>query len=137
MCDHCHNVVGIPAQSAPRIADKMRGVRHALEARIPRQLSDVVGLACHELHSPECEVALFRYYVHRIAGEERLRDRLKELARAPEAAGPASARFSANLNDEAYARFRALAKAAGLNTAGVIRGEVRQELETVLRVAAG
>lgn len=151
VCDSCDKVVGIPAQSAPRIAERLRRERHSLEARIPRQLSDAMALACQEFRAPDGEVALFRYYVHRIAGEARLRTRLKELAQAPEADGPASARFSAKLNDEAYERFTELVRETGLNAAGVIKGlivqmmhdvfekkdtKVRRELQTVLQVAA-
>ena len=152
VCDECHRVVGIPQQSAPRVAEIIQGARRSVEARIPRQLSDVMLLVCSELRAPATEATLFRYYLRRFSSQARLRGRLVALARKPDASGRASARFSAKLSDEAYDRFRSLVHATGLKPGGVVKGvivqmkedildakdaRVRRELEGVLQAAVG
>lgn len=134
VCDHCGKVVGIPQQSVPRVAETVRGSRHPLEARIPRQLSDVMGLVCSELSAPDTEPTLFRYYVHRVANHERLRSGLAALVKRPEAGGRASARLSVQLSDETDARFRELTRVSHLTRTNVVKGVIMQMKRDVLDV---
>ncbi len=150
VCDHCDRVVGIPQQSVPRISESTRGgVRHPIEARIPRQLSDVMGLVCHEIEAPNSEAALFRFYVNRISKQGEYSS-LAKLAKSIEAGGKASARFSTKLNDVVYGRFRELTDRTQLKPADVVKGiivkikhevldkrneRLRCELRNILQIA--
>jgi hypothetical protein len=84
-------------------------------------LLDALGLACHELgFGAESSPILFRYYLHRASSKARSRAQLLKLAASEEAAGPASARFSAKLNEAMYQRLRELER-EGLKQSDVVR----------------
>jgi hypothetical protein len=133
VCDTCGTVVGIPHQSVPRVAETVRHVRRGVEARIPRHLSDVAALVCHELGGgPDATAIAFRYYLERAATRRLMRANLPALAGGPEASGRATARFSAKLDDEAYEHLRRVEKATRLKTTGVVKGLIVQMKHDIL-----
>jgi hypothetical protein len=133
VCDHCDHVVSIPQQSVPRVKEAVVRSRHAVEARIPRQLHDALGLACHELgFGAESSSVLFRYYLRRVSATKALRSRLSVLAASEEAAGGATARFSAKLNSQMFELFKGLERSAKLNRADVVKGLIIQMKQDVL-----
>ncbi|MEY4512242.1 MAG: hypothetical protein RLZZ450_4364 [Pseudomonadota bacterium] len=150
VCDTCDTVVSIPQQSVPRIKDVVRQARRSVEVRVPRQLLDALGLACHELgFGADSSPVVFRYYLKRIAGRSKLRARLASLAASEEAAGHASARFSAKLNDSMYALLQDIEQ-SGITQSDLVkamlvlikqdvldekRADVRRDLQSVMQIA--
>lgn len=151
VCDVCDKVASIPQQSVPRIKESIRYSRHSVEARIPRHLLDALGLACHELgFGAESSPVLFRYYLRRVSSKATLRARLSSLAASEEARGPASARFSAKLNDDMFEMLRGIER-TGMSQSDVVKGlimqmkkdvlddkleEVRRDLQEVMQLSA-
>lgn len=132
-CDVCDQVVSIPHQSVPRIKESIRNSRRPVEARIPRHLLDALGLACHDLgFGAESSQVVFRYYLRRVASKAKLRAQLPMLAASEEATGPASARFSAKLNDQMYELLQSIENSGGLTLSDVIKGLILQIKKDVL-----
>jgi hypothetical protein len=152
VCDACSTVVGIPQQSVPRIYEVTRTLRHSVEARIPRHLSDALVLALFELNAGSNAIGvLFRYYIDKLAHDKEQQALLRNLASSSEASGKATARFSAKLSTEFYHTFETLKVDSGLRTAALVKGvivkikldvldkkrpEVCEELRGLLRLAA-
>ncbi len=133
VCDTCDRVVGVPQQSVPRIREALHAARHSLEARVPRHLLDAMALACHELgFSPDCSPVLFRFYLQRVSAQPRLRAQLATLSGSQDALGPASARFSAKLNDDLYGRLLELERQSHLKKADVVKGVIVQMKRDIL-----
>jgi hypothetical protein len=133
VCDVCGEVVAIPHQSAPRIAETLRHTRHNVEARVPRQLFDVVALVGQELGGgPEGGSLLFRYYLERATSNRQFRTRLPALAVGGDASGRASARFSAKLTEVAYGQLVRLQKATRLRRTEVVKGMMVQMKHDIL-----
>lgn len=150
VCDHCDEVVSLPLQSVPRVKETIQSARHAVEARIPRHLHDIVNLVCVELGgSLDGAQLLFRYYLRRLVSQKALQvHHILTLASSEEASGTANARFSAKLNDRLYLDWKELT--AQHKKADVVKGmivqmkhdvldqkkpEIRKELRTVLELS--
>lgn len=153
VCDGCDQVASIPQQSTPRIKDALEKVRRPLEARIPRQLSDALGLACTvlgvDVHQSMQNV-IFRYFVSRVAGRPALIKRLPELSKAEDAKGQASARLSIELSEPLHEVISSITTSTHLNKSEVTRAilvvmkcslldkedkKLRRELQNIVAVA--
>ncbi|WP_201213969.1 hypothetical protein [Rhodocyclus purpureus] len=89
VCDRCHEVVGIPAQSTPAIREARKPASHSIEAKLPSVFIDALDLACFEL-SPEASTEwrkrLVTFYIHKYASGELTSTELSSLlGRAQEA----------------------------------------------------
>lgn len=150
VCDTCNTVVSVPQQSVPRVKDVVRSARHSLEVRVPRQLLDALGLVCHELgFGTDLSTVVFRYYLQRIAEGPEPGKELLRLAASEDAAGRASARFSAKLSDSLFALVRGIEQ-IGVTQSVLVkavlvlmkqdvldekREDVRRDLQHVLQLA--
>jgi len=133
VCDVCDEVVSVPHQSVPRIKETLRKERRAVEARIPRQLSDVLGLVCQDLgFGVDSAPVVFRYYVRRAAADARVAKRLGARLNSEEASGKATARFSAKLDEPMFERLQEIVKTAGLAQSEVVKGLILQMKEELL-----
>jgi hypothetical protein len=114
VCDVCDRTVGIPAQSLPKVQVARERATRSVEARIPKELDDALGIISDRLHArPDAfRGALIRYYVTRIARDPAVARHVCELARSHEAdgtpGGRISTRIEVNILGEATQRVRAL-----------------------------
>ena len=153
VCDTCDHTVATPQQSVPRIREAIQKVRKPVEARVPRQLSDALLLSCVTLGfavNDSVEMALFRYFLDRIASTPSKVKILSKLAHSEEAQGRASARLSIRLNDPLFLKFEDLLHRTKLNGSDLCRGilveikneildkknlKMRKDIQRVLRLA--
>lgn len=127
-CDDCDHVVSIPHQSVPRVKEAVEKVRKPVEARIPRQVADVFNLSCFEfgLSAVDSRMALFRYFLKRVAQSKTLSGNLEKLANSEEAKGKRSARFSIRLNESLQQNFESILAAEHLDTTDAVCGIIMQ-----------
>ena len=120
---------------------------------MPRQLSDALLLSCVTLGfavNDSVEMALFRYFLDRIASTPSKVKGLPKLAHSEEAQGKASARLSIRLNEPLFLTFENLLQRTKLNGSDLCRGilveikneildkknlKVRKDIQKVLRLA--
>jgi hypothetical protein len=92
-----------------------------------------MGLVCHELgFGSDLASVLFRYYLLRASERKALAKELSVLAHSEEAAGTASARFSAKLNENMFHVLEEVEKASKLKRAEVVKGVILQAKKDIL-----
>ena len=67
VCDKCHEVITIPAQSTAKIKSEYNRVRKPLEVRVPAHYIDILNIACQKIDSNLDESffkALVIFYIH-------------------------------------------------------------------------
>jgi hypothetical protein len=85
VCDHCDQVVAIPAQSTPAIREARFKVVKAIEAQLPAIYLDMLDLAAYTIDSEsstEFRKVLMVFYLHRFASGDYPRERLLKAHRA-------------------------------------------------------
>lgn len=73
VCDKCDKVVSIPPQSVPAIKAARRNADVSIEAMLPAQYLEILGLACYRIDpkaSPEFRKRLLMYYVYYSANDK-------------------------------------------------------------------
>ena len=89
-------VLVVPAQSAARIKEEREATKEEiLEARVPRELQDVLALLAEHfgVNPRRFAPALIRFYLHAAVEQRPLAKRLARLARAPLARGRLAGRI--------------------------------------------
>jgi len=67
VCDKCHDIVSIPAQSTPKIKLEYDRIKTSVEVRVPAHFLDILNVAIRKIN-PELDYkfnrALILYYIH-------------------------------------------------------------------------
>ena len=136
VCDRCDSIVGIPAQTTPRLREARVPLKEEqLEARIPTHLEDVIYLLAHEFAAPvqAFRPAVLRYYLAELMRDPTLAERVRLLATSDLADAPARARISLRVPTELLEDARAAARAAGIaKDSDMVRGLLLAAKEDVL-----
>ena len=129
-------VLVIPAQSGPRIKEAREAVKEeVLEARIPRELEDVLALLAdrYRVTSKKFTPALLRFYLHSAAGHPPLARRLHRLSRMPLAKGTLCGRIRVRCGPRLCAEVAGLAAAfEHASQSDFVRGAILAAKEDVL-----
>lgn len=135
-CDECGTIVGIPAQSTPRISEVRAPLKEEqLEARIPTHLEDVIFLLAADFAAPvqAFRPAVLRFYLAELMRDPALAERVRLLASSDLADAPARARVSLRVPAELLEDARAQARAAGIaKDSDLVRGLLLAAKEDVL-----
>jgi hypothetical protein len=136
VCDRCDSIVGIPAQTTPRLREARVPLKEEqLEARIPTHLEDVIYLLAWEFAAPvqAFRPAVLRYYLAELLRDPALAERVRLLAASDLADAPARARVSLRLPAELLEDARVAARAAGIGKdSDLVRGLLLAAKEDVL-----
>lgn len=152
VCDHCHETASIPQQSVPRIKEALKPKRFPIEARIPRQLSDALIVACDELHSDEeAKNVVFRYYLSKMSKKKSVKKHMMDLLKLDDAKGKRDERFSIKLNEDLNSIFEKIVHDTQLTAADVVNGifleikvqlldsknkSVKEDIQDILHIAS-
>ncbi|MEP6832652.1 MAG: hypothetical protein ABJB74_04620 [Gemmatimonas sp.] len=126
VCQTCDDVASIPQQSAPKLREARQSAPSRIDARIPKELRDVIGMMASEFGgSPEPFAGgMLRYYLAMIARDSVLAKRIGKLANSASAAGTPGGRIAFRLErsliDGAMAKVNA--KSDVVDQSGLIRG---------------
>jgi metal-responsive CopG/Arc/MetJ family transcriptional regulator len=125
VCTQCGTIAALPPQSMPRInaARDRESVR--IEARVPKELEDILGWIATQ-YSGRLDAfrgALIRYYLGELTRDEGMAARVKALAASRMASGRQDERFHLRLEKALLDRALAVARSAGVeDRSDVIRG---------------
>jgi len=67
VCDKCHEVVSIPAQSTPKIKEEFDRIKTSVEVRVPAHFLDILNVATQKINpdlDDKFNRALILYYIH-------------------------------------------------------------------------
>ena len=126
VCQTCDATVMLPHQSTPRIREARQTFPSRVDARIPKELRDVIGMLASEFGgSPEPFAGgMLRYYLALMAHDSTLAKRVGKLANSFVAEGTPGGRIAFRLDrslmDNALATVNA--KSDIVDQSGLIRG---------------
>ncbi|HSG07356.1 MAG TPA: hypothetical protein VLA36_03295 [Longimicrobiales bacterium] len=129
-------VLVIPAQSAARIKE-VRGTskEEILEARVPRELEDVLAMVAEHYHvtTRRFSPALIRFYLQSATEQPPLARRLSRLARHPLAQGRLAGRIKVRCESRLTVGLERLAGVLGdASQSDLVRGAIMAAKEDVL-----
>ncbi len=142
VCDDCQAVVGIPAQSTPKIRASRSKPLFSIEAQLPLVFVDMLDLACQKLAdaaSTDLRKRLMAYYIHRLANQNAHQQ--AELLTAgyqqaekefPPVPGKNLRRLSFKVQQGIYEELNALASASQLSKTSILKSLAYQIKEDVL-----
>lgn len=129
-------VLAIPAQSTPRIKEARKGSKdEVLEARIPRELEDVLALLAdhYRVTVKKFSPALIRYYLHAALEHPPLARRIVRLSRGPLAQGKRRGRIKVRCEARLCAQVERLAGRFDRSSqSDLVRGAIVAAKEDVL-----
>ncbi|MFT4927082.1 MAG: hypothetical protein ACI8WB_003188 [Phenylobacterium sp.] len=117
VCDQCHQVVGIPAQSTAKVKAEYRKVKKPIDIRVPAHYLDILNLATMKIDgslSDSFSKALILYYLHALSTERYPQQNLKKLLAMDIGNAKASKRLSMKVNEKSVAEIVSLMKKQGL-----------------------
>ncbi|MBA96176.1 hypothetical protein [Sulfitobacter sp. M22] len=135
VCDHCGEVVAIPAQSLPAIRRAQKNVEVSLEAQVPAsdiEVLDAAATRISERASKRHRKLLLAFYVRKMSQNPQARERLKQLFSEAKAAKPKvnvkipRKRLSFKVSRNFEKEFTELTKISGLKKTQVLRGVVQE-----------
>jgi hypothetical protein len=96
VCLTCDSVAAIPQQSAPKLRDARKKEPTRVEARIPKELRDVVGVIALEFGGDleQFPGGVVRYYLHELRHDATLAQRVAKLAQSGAAKGTPGGRLA-------------------------------------------
>lgn len=99
VCLTCGAVATIPQQSAPKLREAIAPAPTRIDARIPKELRDLIGMIAAELDAdPEAFAGnVLRYYFAELSTDRRLARRIGRLANSRAAAGTPGGRIALRL----------------------------------------
>lgn len=101
VCDKCHEVVSIPAQSTPKIKAEYNRVKASLEVRLPAHYLDILNVAIQKIN-PDLDENFNRYlilyYIHALSIGHYKQQGLSKLLATDIAKAKSSKRLSMKLN---------------------------------------
>lgn len=100
VCLTCGSVVTIPQQSAPKLKEARTPVPTRIDARIPKELRDLIGVIAGELGAAPEPFAggVLRYYFAQLAADPKLARRVVRLANSSAAKGTPGGRIAFRLD---------------------------------------
>ncbi|EPY9613438.1 hypothetical protein ACXH30_001235 [Enterobacter cloacae] len=117
VCDKCHEVVSIPAQSTPKIKAEYKKTKAPLEVRVPAHYLDVLNIATQKIN-PELDESFNRYlvlyYIHALSTGHYTQQGLSDLLIADFAKAKASKRLSMRVNASQLAALNSIMSAQHL-----------------------
>ena len=139
-CEHCGQVVTIPAQSAPAIAEARARETASLEAVLPAIYVDVLDLAVHRINpqsSSEFRRPLLSYFFHQYAhkpssARQLLRAHQKIALLYPEQRGGLKRRLSLKVSSSVASDVQWLLEATDLSKTELIKSLVYEIQQSVL-----
>ena len=126
VCQTCDTTVMLPHQSTPRIKEARQTLPSRIDARIPKELRDVIGMLASEFGgSPEPFAGgMLRYYLAMTAQDSALAKRIGKLANSVVTEGTPGGRIAFRLDqsliNDALAKVNA--KTDLVDQSGLIRG---------------
>lgn len=129
VCDKCGDVVIVPAQSTPAIAEARKGVEHSLEVNLPSVFIELLDAASYRVNAnatSDFRKRLMVYYINRYAQGEEITEELSALHREAIKLVKASAkvptkRLSMKLSDVSNSRLNKISIEAHLNKTELIK----------------
>lgn len=95
VCDKCEQVCLLPHQSTPAVKRQLDGPRKPIESRLPAHMVDILNLATYELGgSADFVPNLMKYYIHLLASDEKLAQKIAGFLKSELAEGKAVKRLS-------------------------------------------
>jgi hypothetical protein len=101
VCDKCHAVVSIPAQSTPKIKEEYNKIKSSLEVRVPAHFLDILNVASQKINpalDDSFSRALILYYIHALNSGRYEQQDLAKLLNGDLAKAKASKRISIKIN---------------------------------------
>jgi len=125
VCEVCGEIVDVPHQSTPKIAESRRQALEKLEVRIPLELQDLLGLLAHKFatRAEAFSACLLRFYLGEVGRDAKMAELARRLAQDPLALGPNKGRISLSLEKALWDAAWERAKQAGIKERSeVVRG---------------
>lgn len=136
VCDECDEMILIPHQSSPQVAEALTAHRKPVELRLPRHLIDILNLAAAKLEAenPGAMTSfLVRYFLHFYFEHKEKRKELKKLlAHDLLKDAPASSRLSLKFGKRIYGEMTFLLKEIDLSQSELIKALVIKVHEEIL-----
>ncbi len=101
VCDKCHDVVSIPAQSTPKIKAEYNKIKSSVEVRVPAHFLDVLNVATQKINPALDESfnrSLILYYIHALNSGRYDQHGLSKFLNDEFAKAKASKRISMKIN---------------------------------------
>lgn len=98
-CTECGEIAAVSHQSAPKLREARKRTPARVDARIPKELRDIVGVLATEFGGEPEPFAggMMRYYLQRFVTDKELARRVATLAKSKEAEGTAGGRLAFRL----------------------------------------
>lgn len=126
VCQTCDTVVMLPQQSAPKLKEARQSAPSRIDARIPKELRDVVGMMASSFGGlPEPFAGgMLRYYLAILANDSALARRVGKLANSTAAEGTPGGRLAFRLDRSLIVNAMAKInhKSELVDQSGLIRG---------------
>lgn len=141
VCLTCDAVVTIPQQSAPRLREARARGPARIDARVPKELRDLIGMIATELGAEPEPFAggVLRYYFAELADDQRLARRVTRLSGSPAAMGTPGGRIAFRLErsllDAAIVSARRIEE--GVDQSALVRGVIVAAKEDYFRNPGG
>ena len=99
VCTECGEIAAVPHQSSPKLREARHREPSRVDARIPKELRDIVGVLANEFGGEPEPFAggMVRYYLQEIVADKKLARRVAALAKSKEAEGTPGGRLAFRL----------------------------------------
>lgn len=127
VCEECGEIVGVPHQSTPKIAEARAREQEKLEVRVPFELQDMLGLvaAKYEVRFEDLQAPLIRYYLRQVVKSAKLAEVARLLAQDRLIQGPNKGRISCLVPKPVWKEAWERAKQAGIREKSeLVRGVI-------------
>jgi len=127
VCKECDEIAAVPHQSTPKINEARAKETVSIEARVPREINDALGLIAVKLHARPRDLSapLIRYYFREMGRKGTVALLVKAYSTKPLALGPAKERVSIKVDRPLWTSTWKEAKEAGIKNKGeLIRGVI-------------
>jgi hypothetical protein len=125
VCTVCDSIAAVPQQSAPKLREARRRDPSRVDARIPKELRDLVGVLAAEFGGEPEPFAggMVRYYLREIIDDRSLARRVARLAKSEDAKGTPGGRLAFRLDKRLLREAMAAARRAHVtDKSALVRG---------------
>jgi len=117
VCDKCHAIISIPAQSTAKIKKEYDKTRKSLEVRLPAHYLDILAFASQKIDKSLDESfykALIIFYIHQLKEEKHSKEYFEHLLNSELAKAKSSKRLSFKLSERNQKEFNEIIFSNGI-----------------------
>lgn len=124
VCNVCDETIDLPHQSMPKLKEALRKEPSRVDARIPKELRDVIGVLATDFGGEPEPFAggVMRYYMQAMTEDPTLAKRIGILSTSGEASGTPGGRLAFRLDKRLLAKALATLKGTSADKSALVRG---------------